>query len=317
MKLAVAAPGQGRVAIALPQRRRALLGVGAVALAASAAGTWSRLAQAQERFSLFVGSPQFTVERMVKIAELRDDDVVVDLGSGDGRIVLTAMKANPKVRGWGVDINADLVRQSNAAAKEQGVADRAQFFHRNVFDADLRDVTVINLWLFPELMRLLRPKILAEARPGTRVISNGFDMGSWQPDVTDTEGGRVLVWFVPARVEGFWNWELPIAGSSWRYDAIVEQRFQMAEGIARVGNRRGVFTDVRLRGAQLSFTLDITLEQGGLTRQEFSGRVDGDRIEGTVRVTLRDADHRTETLPWVATRARSTGYFRPTGVAVK
>jgi hypothetical protein len=297
-------------------RRRSLLFAGALA-GLGAAGGIARPAFAQERFSLFVGSPQFTVERMVKIADLRDDDVVVDLGSGDGRIVLTAMKANPKVRGWGVDINAELVRQSNASAKEQGVADRAQFFHRNVFDADIRDVTVINLWLFPELMRLLRPKILAEARPGTRVISNGFDMGSWTPDVTDTEGGRVLVWIVPARVEGFWNWELPVAGTSLRYDAIIEQRFQMAEGIARVGNRRGVFTDVRLRGADLSFTLDITLEKGGLTRQEFTGRIDGDQINGTARVTLRDGGEKVETLPWSATRARNTGYFRPTGVAVK
>lgn len=275
-------------------------------------------AAAQERFSLFVGSPQFTVERMVKMAELRDGDVVVDLGSGDGRVVLTALKAHPKIRGWGVDINPELVAQANENAQKMGVADRAQFFHRNVFDTDLSDVTVINMWLFPELMRLLRPKILAEARPGTRVISNGFDMGSWTPDITDAEGGRVLVWIVPARLEGNWQWKLPVAGPEQSFEAIVEQRFQQAEGVVRVGNRRGVFTEVTLRGEDLSFVLEMTLEPGGLIRQVFNGRVRGNRIDGTVAMTLRDdPDSRTVTLPWVAERGDSTGYFRPTGVASK
>lgn len=275
-------------------------------------------ATAQERFSLFVGSPQFTVERMVKMAQLRDDDVVVDLGSGDGRVVLTALKANPRVRGWGVDINPELVAQANDNAQLQGAADRVKFFHRNVFDVDLSEVTVINMWLFPELMRLLRPKILREARPGTRVISNGFEMGEWAPDFTDTEGGTVLVWIVPADVQGFWNWELPIAGSAQRFEAMVEQRFQAAEGIARVGSRRGVFTDMRLRGEDISFIMEITLEPGGLTRQEFTGKVRGDRMEGTVKIVMRDdPDYRTVTLPWVAERTRSTAFFRPTGVSTQ
>ena len=272
-------------------------------------------ASAQERFSLFVGSPQFTVDRMVKMAQLRDDDVVVDLGSGDGRIVLSALKANPKVRGWGVDINPTLVAEATANAKAQGLADRAEFFHRNVFDADISKVTVIMMWLFPELMRLLRPKLLAEARPGTRVVSNGFEMPGWEPDFTDTDGGRVLVWIVPARVQGFWNWELPVTGGAQRYEAMFEQRIQMAEGICRVGNRRGVFTEVRLRGEDLSFAMDITLDKVGLTRQEFSGKVRGDRIDGSVRVLFRDdPDLKAVTYPWQAERARTTAFFRPTGL---
>ncbi len=271
---------------------------------------------AQERFSLFVGSPQFTVDRMVKMAQLRDDDVVVDLGSGDGRIVLTALKANPKVRGWGVDINPELVAEATANARTQGVADRAQFFHRNVFDADISKATVITMWLFPELMRLLRPKLLAEARPGTRLVSNGFEMPGWEPDFTDTEGGRVLVWIVPARVQGYWNWDLPITGAAQRYEAMLEQRFQVAEGICRVGDRRGVFTDMKLRGEDLSFVMEITLDKVGLTRQEFAGKVRGDRIEGSVKVIHRDdPDYKTVTYPWLAERAGTTAYFRPTGLA--
>jgi hypothetical protein len=284
-------------------------------LAASLIVLCAGAARAQERFSLFVPSAQPTVERLVKLARIQDNDVVVDLGSGDGRIVLTAARDNPKVRGWGVDINENLVRQSNEQAKKQGVSDRIQFFHRNVFDADIGQATVITMWLFPELMRLLRPKLLAEARPGTRLVSNGFEMPGWEPDFTDTEGGRVLVWIVPARVQGYWNWELPVTGSAQRYDALLEQRFQVAEGICRVGDRHGVFTDMKLRGEDLSFAMEITLDKVGLTRQEFSGKVRGDRIEGSVKVVYRDdPDYKTVTSPWRAARTPSTTYFRPTGL---
>ncbi|HSF21414.1 MAG TPA: methyltransferase domain-containing protein, partial [Burkholderiales bacterium] len=157
-------------------------------------------AQAQERFSPFVPSDQDNVERMLKLAQLRDDDVVVDLGSGDGRIVLTAARMNKKLRGWGVDVDEKLVLESNAAAREQGVADRVQFFHRNAFDADLRGATVISMWLWPEMQLLLRPVILAQARPGTRIITNLWDLGSWKPDEEELEPQRVALWVVPARV---------------------------------------------------------------------------------------------------------------------
>jgi hypothetical protein len=137
-------------------------------------------AVAQERFSIFVPSEQDNVERMLKLAQLRDDDVVVDLGSGDGRIVLTAARMNRKLRGWGVDIDEKLVKESNAAAAAQGVADRVQFFHQNAFDADLREATVISMWFWPEMQRLLRPVILARARPGTRRSACGSCRRGWR-----------------------------------------------------------------------------------------------------------------------------------------
>jgi hypothetical protein len=273
-------------------------------------------AVAQERFSLFVGSPQFTVERMVRMAQLRDDDVVVDLGSGDGRIVLTALKANPKVRGWGVDINPELVAEANANARAQGLADRAQFFHRNVFDADISKASVITMWLFPELMRLLRPKILAEARPGTRVLTHLFDMGSWQADEWDKESGSsVGLWIVPARVEGYWSWQYTLNGIPYAHDAILEQRFQVAEGVTRAGNRRGILQNVRLRGEDFSFSVEMTLDGVGLTRHDFAGKVNGDQIKGTIKVSMPDGKN--VELPWIARRTTTTAYFRPTGVETK
>jgi hypothetical protein len=273
-------------------------------------------ASAQERFSPFVPSEQDNVERMLKIVALRDDDVVVDLGSGDGRIVLTAARMNSKLSGWGVDIDEKLVNESNAAAKTQGVAERVQFFHRNAFDADLRDATVIAMWLWPEMQRLLRPMILAHARPGARVVTNIWDLGSWRPDaVENQEGGQpVSMWIVPARVEGYWSWELNLDARRHSYAAILEQRFQTVEGVARTGIRREVLNDVKLRGEELSFTLALTLPGVGYARHVFSGKVSGETIEGTVRVSL--PEDRNFDLPWRAKRTTTSAYFEPTGTDI-
>jgi len=146
-----------------------------------AALTLGAPASAQERFSLYVPSPQSVAEAMAKIANVGKNDVVVDLGSGDGRIVTTAARLYG-ARGFGVDINPELVELANALAKKSGVGDRVSFRHQNVFDADLKGVTVVNLYLFPELMRMLRPKFLNELQPGARIVSHDFNMGTWEPD---------------------------------------------------------------------------------------------------------------------------------------
>jgi len=273
---------------------------------------------AQERFSIFVGSDPSNVERMLTLADLRDDDVVTDLGSGDGRIVIGAALKNPRLRGFGVDVDEKLVGEATSSAKTQGVAERVRFVHQNAFDADLSQVTVIFMWLWPEIQRMLRPKILAEARPGTRVVTNVWDLGSWQPDKIDQNGPAVSLWIVPARAGGNWQWELPVRGTTRSYSAILEQRFQRAEGFVRIGNRRGVFEDVQLRGEDIVIRLIMTLDGAGYTRHEFSGKVRGDTIEGTVRLTYPSQQDRsrdeTLTLPWRAQRVPSTTYFDPTGL---
>ena len=241
---------------------------------------------AQERYSPFVPSDMTNVERMVKLAGLKAGDVVVDLGSGDGRIVFTSLKANPKVTGWGVDLDAGLVEKTNAAAKAQGFGNRAQFFHRNAFDADLSKVDVIYMWLWTEVQQMLRAKILAEARPGTRVVTNLWGMGTWEPDEVDSNGSPVNLWIVPARVEGNWSWELNLRGVNRDYSAIIERHFQKLEGVARVGNRRVITSDMRLKGENVFFSLSLTVDGMGYARHEFSGRMRGDVIEGTAKVLL-------------------------------
>jgi hypothetical protein len=277
-------------------------------------------AGAQERFSIFVPSEQDNVERMLKLAQLRDDDVVVDLGSGDGRIVLTAARLNPKLTGFGVDIDPKLVAESNAAARDQGVASRVKFLHLNAFDADLKDATVIAMWFWPEMQRMMRPTILAQARPGTRIVTNLWDMGgSWAPDSVDENGGKVSLWIVPAQVEGYWSWDLAIpTGPKVTYGSILEQRFQVVEGVARAGKRREVLSDVKLRGEDLSFSLVMTVDGVGFIRHEFRGKVRGDTITGTVSVLLPPHEKKNIVdLPWRAVRVAKSNYFEPTGTDVK
>jgi SAM-dependent methyltransferase len=273
--------------------------------------TWS-----QERFSFFAASSPESVERMLRLAKLQDDDVVVDLGSGDGLIPLTAARMNRRLRGHGVEINPKLVEESTQRARSEGLADRVRFEHRNAFDVDLRDATVITMWLFPELMRLLRPIILERATPGTRVLTSTWNLGAWQADEVDQDdnGTAIYMWIVPARVAGAWDWELSVAGRQFRYSSVVEQHFQMVEGVARTGDRREVLEKMNLRGADIAFAFNITLDQLGLTRHAFSGKVAGDQIVGTANVT--PAGQSTQTMPWRARRSGRSDYFAPTGTAM-
>ncbi|MBX3649741.1 MAG: class I SAM-dependent methyltransferase [Burkholderiales bacterium] len=289
-------------------------------VAALCASLAANTVQAQERFSIFAGSSPEAVERMVKLAELRDGDRVVDLGSGDGRIIFTALDAHPGVRGWGVDLDPKLVKEATAEAQKRGLAERVQFLHQNAFDADLSKADVIFMWLWPEVMYMLRAKILREARPGTRVVTNIWDLGSWKPDYIDETALPVNLWRVPAKVGGYWNWTLPMSGIKHNYAAVFEQHFQQLEGVVRSGDRRGVFKNLELHGAHISFSLDMTLDGEGLIRHHFSGTVDGDRIDGTVRTVLilkgEETAERLE-LPWQATRSTTSAYFEPTGLVIR
>ncbi len=279
-------------------------------------------ARAQERFSPFIASDPESVKQMVMLADLRDGDTVVDLGSGDGRIVIAAARAHAGIRGWGVDLDEKLVRESNAAAHTLGLADRVRFVRGDVFDADLSQVNVIFIWLWPEIMRMLRPKILAEARPGTRVITGIWALGNWRPDQVNDTSMRLNLWIVPARIEGNWRWELPVGGKARTYGAVFDQQFQDVEGVVREGNRRGSFTDIKLVGDDLSLALDMTLEGEGRTRHMFRGTVHGNEITGTVRIVRMYEGKNQEAneamvLPWRATRTATSSYFDPTGTTAR
>jgi hypothetical protein len=146
------------------------------------------------------------------------------------------------------------------------------------------------------------------------VLTSSWDLGTWKADevdMVDMDGTAIYMWIVPARVAGAWQWELGVEGRRFRYSSFLEQHFQIVEGVARAGDRREVLEGMTLRGADISFALNITLDRVGLTRHEFSGTVENDEIVGTVKVT--PAKQAPMTMPWRARRSERSDYFDRTG----
>lgn len=146
---------------------------------------------------VYVPTPTAVVNEMLRLANVQSNDMVYDLGSGDGRIVITAAQQRG-ARGIGIDINPERIREANENAQKAGVTDRVQFRQADLFETDFSDATVVTLYLLPDLNLKLRPKLLSELKPGTRIVSHAFDMGDWKPEkVVEVDGRTVYYWVVP------------------------------------------------------------------------------------------------------------------------
>jgi len=216
---------------------------------------------------VWVPTPQAVVDRMLNIAHVTAQDYLIDLGSGDGRTVITAAKRG--ARALGIEYNPDMVELSKRNAAKEGVGDKAVFQKADLFETDFSRATVITMFLLPDINVRLRPKLL-DLKPGTRIVSNTFSMDTWQADdsatVTDCESYcTALLWIVPAKVEGAWR--LP------QGELTLKQEFQMVSGSLAAGGRTVPITDGRLRGDEISFTAGTA---------KYTGRVRGNGIEGTV-----------------------------------
>jgi len=226
---------------------------------------------------IWVPSPDQVVERMLRMAQTTSRDTVVDLGSGDGKIVITAAQGFG-ARAMGVEFNPDMVALSRDNARKAGVADKVKIVQGDFFKVDFSQATVLTLYLLPDLNIKLRPKILA-LRPGTRVVSHSFDMGDWEPDeLSLLDGKRAYFWMVPARVNGRWTLELE-GSAPQRVDVGFEQEFQKLRGYVVLGEVQAGLRDARLRGDRIRFGY----VDGNGVRRMFTGRVDGARMEGEVR----------------------------------
>ncbi len=264
----------------------------------------------------YVPTPQEVVERMLEIAKVGPQDYLIDLGSGDGRIVVTAAKKFG-ARGFGVDLNPVRIKESLDNAVQAGVTDRVAFHQRNLFETDLSDASVITMYLLPRVNLELRPKLL-ELKPGTRIVSHDFDMDEWKADALvsmdvkekyGSVGGTsaIYFWVVPSKVAGAWQWQLTVGGKPIVYELTLEQKYQVISGSARVGGRSIKLQDARLRGDQiiLGFSADVN---GSPVKHEFSGRVSGNTIEGTANFSGSRTQGQSD---WTATRGVRTG--RPAG----
>lgn len=230
----------------------------------------------------FVPTPEEVAAEMLRLANVKESDVVYDLGCGDGRIVITAAKQYG-ARGIGVDIDPQRIADSKANATKAGVADRVQFVNRSLFEMDMSDATVVTLYLLPSVNVKLRPKLLRELRPGTRVVSHSFDMEDWEPDASvNVDGRRVHFWVIPAQVKGAWQANLPTANGAQQATLELDQKYQVVTGQAKIGEMTIPITGAKLVGDQLTFAL-ADPNQGQRIIQ-YTGRVEGDRMQGTARV---------------------------------
>jgi len=278
----------GMQARILSGRRRLLLAMGALPLATIAAAADIEL---QRTGGPYVPTPQVVVDEMLRMGKVGPNDFVVDLGSGDGIIVLTAAQ-RLKARGFGVDIDPDLVRQSNAEAKKRGVDDRASFYVMDVFKADISKANVVTLYLLPGMMADLRGKIFNELRPGTRVVSHDYTFGDeWRADesytwdvpekekVTGVPRATVYLWVIPSKIAGRWQLRLA-APADERYELTVKQNYQNLEGTVAGGGAKGVrLTQSNLRGEDITFAFP-----SGGDRHRFKGHISGNNMEGTVEL---------------------------------
>jgi SAM-dependent methyltransferase len=233
---------------------------------------------------IWVPTPQALVERMLDMAKITPKDIHYDLGSGDGRTVITAAKRG--VQSYGVEFNPDMVALSQRLATKEGVSGKATFIHGDIFQTDFSKATVLTLYLLPSLNVKLRPTIL-KMKPGTRVVSHAFTMEDWQADQTDTVDGRTAyLWIVPAQVEGTWKWS--VSGSGPRdYELMLRQQYQKVEGVVRLDDKMGQLRDVKLDGDRISFAVVELTGGTNPIRRDFTGRVNGGAIEGTVKYPRR------------------------------
>ncbi len=254
---------------------------------------------------VYVPTPQVVVDEMLRMVKVGPKDFIVDLGSGDGRMVITAAKKFG-ARGFGVDLDTVLLKLSNENAQREGVADRARFIEQNLFETDLSQATVITSYLLPEMNEKLRPKIL-NLRPGTRVVTHDYHMGEWHADemrtldVPEKKVGNpgksyVYSYVVPAKIAGRWQSQISSGAQAANWDFDFEQRFQMFDGIARTGGQKITLRVPKLEGDQLSFQFH-TKSGDNSTRHEFKGTVKGEFIEGTLRL---GAGAEQKQVPWSA-----------------
>jgi len=233
---------------------------------------------------IWVPTPDDLLNKMLKIAEVKPTDIVVDLGSGDGRTVIAAAKLG--ARAVGIEFNPDMVKLSKQRAREAGVEEKTDFICADLFEYDLSHATVITMFLLPQLNLKLRPVLLG-LKPGTRIVSNTFTMGDWSPDfeVESEENwnswNKAMMWIVPVKIDGLWKYE----GGELE----IKQEYQFFFGGYRQGGKTSVITDGRINGDTVSFRIEDAT---------FAGKVlpDG-KILGTVTTASTKKD-------WIATAVK-------------
>jgi len=259
-------------------------------LLASCLAAGAALAQDKEPVNAgpYVPSPDSVVADMLKLADVGPADFVIDLGSGNGKIVLTAAKVFG-ARGFGVEIQDKLVVQSNEAAKQQGVADRVKFIKQDLFKTDISQATVLTMYLLPNTVNMLKDKLLAELKPGTRIISHDYPLAGWIPEkyvqmdleekvnISGVTTTLIYLYMVPAKVSGSWTARVPATLSKDPVRVELKQQLTKISGSARIDGKEVTLEEPKLRGDRISFRIPGR-------KAEFNGQVKGQSIEGLAEI---------------------------------
>ena len=258
----------------------------------------------------YVSTPDEVVAEMIKMAGVSKDDVIYDLGCGDGRIVITAVKETG-CRGVGIDIDPIRIKESRENAIGAGVADRVEFILSDLFEADISQATVVTLYLLSKVNLRLRPKLFRELAPGTRVVSHDFNMGQWDPEESKFLNGdrddvpiaydpfepnsfvlgsnwdrhNVYLWIMPANATGVWKWTLPTISGKRPYSLEIEQSFQEIKAKAYEGSTSIPVSikEGKIRADKLEFTLEITGKKLA-EKIHFVGYIKGHTMQGFVKI---------------------------------
>jgi SAM-dependent methyltransferase len=236
----------------------------------------------------YVPTPWVIVDAMLKLADIRADDVVYDLGSGDGRLVITAAKRF-RARGVGIELQPELIELANAGAKKEDVADRVKFVQGDLFETDIREASVVMLYLLPQFVTRLVPRFLSELRPGTRIVSHDYPLVPWPPDkdvsmdvpekefISGTSWTRLYYYVVPARIGGTWELSLPRTLARAPLTLEVNQEPHTVGGLVSDGRSEDYLRDMKVNGERVSFGL---LYNGRM--MAFEGTVGGEAMSGEV-----------------------------------
>ena len=252
----------------------------------------------------YVQTPQNIVDRMLQLAKVGPTDYVIDLGSGDGRMVITAAKKYG-ARGFGVDLDRKLVELANRNAAKAGVAKRAAFYARDLHDTDVSAASVMSIYLLPEVNLMIRSRLLSTLRPGTRIVSHDYAMGEWAPEhqeELDAPGktvgvgqrSKIYYWMVPGRAAGRWRGRLAADGKPVDFELAVQQKFQVLQGTVHAAGRNGRIEKGRLAGELIEFEAPLQ----GVTYR-FTGKMTRHAVEGKARPAAAGSARE---VSWSATR---------------
>ena len=231
---------------------------------------------AQQRDVPYVPTPNEVVEKMLEVANVGPGDYVVDLGSGDGRIVIAAAKRG--AFGHGIDIDPQRIREAKANAREAGVEDRVVFVQDNIFETDFSQASVITMYLLNSVNLKLRPKLLETLNPGTRIVSHSFNMNDWKADEqAKVNHSNIYYWVIPADVDGAWNWQV----NGKKFTMNVSQQFQDVDLVVKSDNASLQVEESHLSGDRISFAAK---HPSNGDRYIFSGRIDGSEITGIAQI---------------------------------